>query len=177
VKLRVESDRNQKMDEGSPPTSRFRKREAERTGEKAVLLGEIAVELKFVGRKALDRELEERVKSPSLVGIGETLVFRNLITRHQLDILLTEQARRLGAEGDRLFGQIAIDLGLVSSSAVQGALKEQKTRLAQSLQSPVGMILVERGFLSISDVERVLGIQVEKILEVTEEGDEEPSAK
>jgi hypothetical protein len=147
--------------------------DAGRTGEKAVLLGEIAVELKFVSRADLDRVLEERAKGSPMVGIGETLVFKKCITPRQLEVLLGEQARRLGAEGDRLFGQIAIDLGIVSSRAVKGALEEQKARTARGLHSPVGMILVERGLLSTADVERVLSIQVEKTLEITEDEDEE----
>ena len=128
----------------------------------AVRLGEIAVELKFVSREDLATLLKVKREGTSFVGIGERMVFRKLITRPQLEILLTEQARRLGAEGDRLFGQIAIDLGLVSSRSVNDALEEQRTRCVGGLRTPIGMVLAEKGLLTTDDVERVLHIQVEQ---------------
>jgi hypothetical protein len=127
-----------------------------------VRLGEIAVELQFVSREDLDEVLAVKQEGTSFVGIGERLVFKKLITRPQLEILLTEQARRLGAESDRLFGQIAIDLGLVSSRSVDDALAEQRTRAESGIRTPIGMILAERGLLSTSDVEHVLHTQVER---------------
>ena len=128
----------------------------------SVRLGEIAVEMKLISRDDLDAFLEAKKHGTSFVGIGERLVFKGLITRPQLELLLTEQARRLGAEGDRLFGQIAIDEGVVSSSAVKSALEEQRERSAKGLKTPIGMILVERGILTISDVERVIASQIDR---------------
>ncbi|MHC4777132.1 MAG: hypothetical protein ACYTFG_01005 [Planctomycetota bacterium] len=130
---------------------------------KPVKLGEIAVEMQFVSREDLETLLNKKKEGTSFVGIGERLVFKGFITRPQLEILLSEQARRLGAEGDRLFGQIAIDLGLVSSCAVDNALQDQRDRKAKGLQTPIGMILVERELMTTTDVEQVLAMQVEGI--------------
>ncbi|MHC4598147.1 MAG: hypothetical protein ACYS47_03995 [Planctomycetota bacterium] len=127
-----------------------------------VRLGEIAVELNFISPEDLEGVLQVKREGTSFVGIGETMVFKKLITRDQLDALLTEQARRLGAESDRLFGQIAIDLGLVSSKSVDNALAEQRTRGMGGLRTPIGMILAERDLLSTSDVEHILHVQVER---------------
>jgi hypothetical protein len=127
-----------------------------------VRLGEIAVELKFLSPEELAAVLKVKREGTSFVGIGEQLVFKKLITRPQLEILLTEQARRLGAESDRLFGQIAIDLGLVSSRYVNSALQEQRTRSSGGLSTPIGMILAEKGLLTTADVERVLHAQLER---------------
>jgi hypothetical protein len=155
-------------DDPSAETDREEGGEPEPEAPRPALLGEIAVELNFLEAAALEALLHELEGRTSYIGIGETLVFRGHITRHQLDVLLTEQARRLGGEGDRLFGQLAIDEGLVSSNAVDRALSEQRRRRAEGMRSSLGTILIEWGLLDPSDVERILALQVERALKLSD---------
>ncbi|MHC5035941.1 MAG: serine/threonine protein kinase [Planctomycetota bacterium] len=129
------------------------------------LLGEIAIELGYLRRDALEAFLREERTGTSFVGIGESLVFRGLLTPTQLEEVLTEQARRLGSRGEKLFGQIVIELGLASAKSVDMALMEQRRRQMHGMKIPVGMILVQQNVLTTSDIERVLGHQMKRLEE------------
>jgi hypothetical protein len=57
------------------------------------------------------------------------------------------------------FGEIAVELGLVTASEVRKALEKQKGLRDQGIPRPVGLLLVEQGALRPTDVRTVLGKQ------------------
>ena len=54
------------------------------------------------------------------------------------------------------FGDVAVELGLITPGGLGGALDEQRKSAAGKSQRPIGEILVERGLLTPEQVERVL---------------------
>ncbi|MHC5077442.1 MAG: protein kinase domain-containing protein [Planctomycetota bacterium] len=121
--------------------------------------GEVALDLGFLTQASLDTVLAHREEWAGAGGIGEVLLRRGYLTKAQVREVLNEQARRMGARGDRLLGQILVEKGLAPAPAVDRALVEQRRRLGQGKKALLGALLVEQGTLTQAQIEEALSLQ------------------
>ncbi|MBI4612139.1 MAG: hypothetical protein HY720_00855 [Planctomycetes bacterium] len=128
------------------------------------LLGKIAVAFGFVSPE----EMEECVRiqrdggNPHL--LGTILLERGYLTRDELRDLLEFQKEKLSStdtrkverEADRMFGFLAIQLGLLSQDDIRAACAEQAQLAKRGLRFRLGEVLVGRGLLTRGQVEEIL---------------------
>lgn len=62
-------------------------------------------------------------------------------------------------EKERLFGEIAVDLGFINHPEIDNALSQQQAHEGTPDRKPIGEYLLEKGLLSESQISEILVIQ------------------
>lgn len=131
------------------------------------LLGKLAVAFGFVTPDALEECVRHQKEWPDGEQpplLGTLLLDKGYIERDELRDLIEFQkeklssadTRRIQRENDRMFGYLAIQLGLVSTDEIRGAVEEQIQMAKRGLRFRLGEILVKRTVLSSEKVAEIL---------------------
>mgnify|MGYP001609143150 CR=1 FL=1 len=128
------------------------------------LLGKLAVAFGFVTPGQLEEcvRAQSEIEAPPL--LGTLLLERGYIERDELRDLIEFQkeklssadTRRVQRENDRMFGYLAIQLGLVTATEIRAAVEEQVFLGKRGLRFRLGEILVKRGALKAEKVDEIL---------------------
>lgn len=131
------------------------------------LLGKLAVAFGFVTPDQLEEcvrvQTEGSGENPPPL-LGTLLLDKGYIERDELRDLLEFQkeklssadTRRVQRENDRMFGYLAMQLGLLTATEIRAAVEEQVLLGKRGLRFRLGEILVKRGVLSHDQVDQIL---------------------
>lgn len=128
------------------------------------LLGKLAVAFGFVTPVQLEECVRAQAELAPPPLLGTLLLERGYIERDELRDLIEFQKEKLSSadtrrtqrENDRMFGYLAIQLGLVTATEIRAAVEEQVLVAKRGLRFRLGEILVKRGSMTAEKVEEVL---------------------
>ncbi|MDQ7779638.1 MAG: serine/threonine-protein kinase [Planctomycetota bacterium] len=136
-----------------------------------IMLGQMAIEHKFISPQQLKECIEEQERSPFPPPLGAIIVRKGFMPLNALHMLLSLQQKRLDENSpyaemrrrDVLFGRLLVDYGLASQDQVNECLRLQ-ARLAPDVNMRLGELMVKKGHISEKDVHLVLEFQNKRIL-------------
>lgn len=136
-----------------------------------ILLGRIAVKLKFLSEEQLAGAVKLQETAPAKA-LGSILLERKLLTQDQLNKCLEIQKQRMqmASPGSNkkteaiLFGKLVIQRKLATTEQVNECLRAQVADSEKGGGKTLGEIMVEKGFLKPEQVRQVLSTQQKKTM-------------
>ena len=148
-----------------------------------LVIGKLAVKYKFVNDKQLQQALsiqEEGNRAGRKLLLGEVLVVHGMISRVQLDFLISVQKMLEVRRLDGKFGTIAVRNEFTTHDEIDRALQEQKKLFKEKkIIRLIGDILVESQVLSENQRDAILKTQkrFEKIIPAEQKTPDVPDGK
>jgi len=128
------------------------------------LLGKIAVAFGFVTPEQLEECVRLQKETEPTPLLGTLLQDKGYLKRDELRDLLEFQkeklqsadSRKIERETDRMFGYLAVQMGLLTDKEVLGAVEEQALYARRGLRFRLGEILISNKLLTAEQVDDVL---------------------
>ncbi|HLF91898.1 MAG TPA: hypothetical protein VJB14_00405 [Planctomycetota bacterium] len=145
------------------------------TSNNSLLVGQIALELRLVGREQLQQCLDYQAGQVQPKPIGALLVQNGFLTETQMERVLDEQRRRF-AEGlphapatrEALsFGKLVVQHGHARPENVSEALRAQQDLAERGIRRRLGELLVAAGRLPAEAVPAILKMQGKTLMACT----------
>jgi hypothetical protein len=114
---------------------------------RGLVIGELAVRDRLISRDQLEDIVAVQAKAGFTQPLGSLMLERKLLTKTQLDALLTRQReaiqeyeKALSVSG--LFGRIAIEVGLITEKQLSEAIRRQLALDFEGKHTKIGQILL-----------------------------------
>jgi hypothetical protein len=140
-----------------------------------LLIGQIALELKFLTREQLQECIDHQAGQVQAKPIGGLLVESGYLTPAQLTVAIEEQKRRLAESlpyaptqrGAVAFGRLIVERGFATQEHVNEALRAQQDLSERGIRKRLGEFLVEAGHLSAEAIPELLKAQGKVLMACT----------
>lgn len=134
---------------------------------KSILLGHVLLDLGLVDLSVIREAVAIQESPKEGRRLGRILVDQGKLSEAALARGVAVQQGRLASRegssgrplGERIFGSLAIELGLLDRELLNCALREQEREERGGRKRPIGEVLVSQGALGTEDVDRILGYQ------------------
>lgn len=129
-----------------------------------LVLGELAILEKLITQAQLDQAIEAQEKARDQRALGEVLVELRLLSRPQLERLLTKQKELIAqyertATASGLFGRLAVESGYMTERQLGACIRTQLRLKSQGKDVKIGQIMLANGYVTMEQFWEILRAQ------------------